>query len=87
MEDSSGPSWGNINEQARKCYRYSLAAALLDGLFEHPATIVTSAPYVRFYSRVMYNTEFFRSQLDTFQLFKRREASGFRETSQYPEQD
>ena len=61
----------------------SLAAALLDSLFEHPATIVTSASYVRFYSRVMYNTELFHSQLDTFQLFKRREASGFRDMSQY----
>jgi hypothetical protein len=65
----------------------SIVLASLEGLFEHPAIILTSAPYVRFYSRVLYNTELSRSQLDTFQLFKRREAIGFRETSQYPEQD
>ena len=29
----------------------SLAAALLDGLFEHPETILTSAPYGRFHWR------------------------------------
>src|SRR5438128_167823 len=28
----------------------SLAAALLDGLFEHPETILASAPYLRFTS-------------------------------------
>jgi hypothetical protein len=30
---------------------FSLAAALLDGLFEHPETILTSAPYGRFHWR------------------------------------
>ena len=29
----------------------SLAAALLDGLFEHPETMLTSAPYGRFHRR------------------------------------
>jgi hypothetical protein len=41
----------------------SSAVALLDGFFEHPATIVISAPYVRFHSRILYHTEFFRSLL------------------------
>ena len=37
VEGSIGPSRVNSDKQAWKSYRYVLAAALLDGLFEHPA--------------------------------------------------
>ena len=36
----------------------SLAAALLDGLFEHPSIIVTAVPYIIFHLRFMYKPSF-----------------------------
>jgi hypothetical protein len=42
----------------------SLAAALLDGLFEHPEGIVTSVTFMQRPNGVWYKTESFRSLLD-----------------------
>jgi len=38
--DLSGPSWDKVNERAWKNYFCLLAAALLDGIFEHPASMI-----------------------------------------------
>ena len=49
---------------------FSLAAALLDSLFEHPAAILKSVPYERFQWWFMNKPGFFRSLLEESHHFE-----------------